>query len=135
MAEFENCEVQSVAYDEPIAFKNHKATWFKNKTTAVPASKIQIADKTVLSVDLDNGWEIGRVEYDFMFPDSMDVTFRRTHKMATLEEVLEFIDNCDEDQWQEFDACMNARGWCLEHHTMEEFMQGQDLGNPEDGSL
>lgn len=22
-----------------------------------------------------------------------------------------------------------------EHHTMEEFMQGQDMGNPEDGSL
>ena len=129
MEEFENCEVEN------ITFKNHKATWFKNKTTTVPANKIQIAGEAVLSVDLDNGWEIGRIEYDGLFPNSMDVTFRRTHRMAPLEEVLEYIDNCDEDQWQEFNACMNARGWYLEHHTMEEFMQGQDLGSPEDGSL
>lgn len=42
-------------------------------------------------------------------------------------------------QWDEDLFCANCGAWMTEEpepeHTMEEFMYGQDLGSPEDGSL
>lgn len=36
---------------------------------------------------------------------------------TTMDEVLKYIDDMTEDEWQEFTACLECRGWELQRRT------------------
>ena len=90
-------------------------TDYISKTDAL----LLIGDEEPLVWEEDDDYGMGRHnqwEYDNAAIESM-LTIEETKLNPTLKDALNYIDNCDEDHWQEFVGCMECRGWNLVWRT------------------